>query len=221
MTGTSQLLRCAMRLSPPKMTTAEHGDEGSRQRTIDAEGGVQRERDGVGLHGIEAETEGHGNEHGKERGGPAAAEAVADIVGGASAEAEGLRIAYLVDLGKRAFGEAGSGADDGDDPHPEYGARTADHDGDGYAGNVAYADAGSRADAEGLEGADVGMSSVMTDAFLQQSYHFPYHAQLNEAGSQGKPEAERDEHDDENIGPQNIIGDGDEFFKKRHALSSL
>ena len=57
----------------------------------------------------------------------------------------------FINLGQGAFHKTGGAAHDGHHPHPENGARPAQHDGNGHAGDVADAYAAGRTDAESLE----------------------------------------------------------------------
>ena len=198
---------------------AGDGSEGDADGIlVDAELGVQGVGDGVGLHRVEAHAEGHGNEDGEERGRLGIAEAVLDVVGGAAAEAAGERIAYLVDLGERAFHKAGSGAEQSDDPHPEDGAGAAYHDSDGDAGDVAHTHTGSGTDAEGLEGAD--MTAFLAGTFLEQAAHFTEHGKLGEFDACREIQAKAHQHADEHIRPEYVVRPVDETFDDSHSAST-
>ena len=126
---------------------------------------------------------------------------ILDVVSRAAMEGA-VRTLDLVDLCQGALHKTRGTADEGNDPHPEYGAGTAGNDGDGHTGDIADTDAGSRADTECLEGADRASLCLCADAFCQETHHFRQHPELHEFRGQGEVNAAAYEDHNEHIGPQ-------------------
>ena len=129
----------------------DDGDGEAGRLRVKAERSLHGEADRIGLNGIEDQAVGDGEQNGEDGREERGAENVVDVVGRAAHEAAALARS-LVDLGERGFDEARGGADRGDDPHPEDGARAARGNRNGNAGDVADAYAGGGRNAEGLEG---------------------------------------------------------------------
>lgn len=90
----------------------------------------------MALHHVAHEAERDDDRDREEGGERLAAETLADVVGRAAGQVA-VSVAGAVELGKDGFGEDGRHAEEGGDPHPEDGARTAHGDGGGHAGEVA------------------------------------------------------------------------------------
>ena len=195
----------------------EARDRKARHLRVEAERGLHREADGVGLDGVEDEAVGNGEEHREDAREERGADHVADVVGGTAHEAAALARG-LVDLGERGLDEARRGADRGDHPHPEDGAGAARGDRDGDAGDVAHAHAGGGGDAEGLEGRDVALARLGARALGHQAEHFGNAADLHEARADREPEADADQHHDEDVGPKIIVDHADDVIEPVHVL---
>ena len=144
-----------------------------------------------------------------------APEGVADVVGRAAHEAAAL-FRGLVDLREGRFDEARGGADRRDHPHPEDGARAPHHDGNGDPGDVAHAHARGGRNAEGLEGRNVALAGSRTRAFREEREHFGKTADLHEPRAKGEPQTNADQHHDHDVGPQEVVDDGDELIEPIH-----
>ena len=198
-----------------KCRKRSHRDADPFGREIVAVGGHERKRDRVGLHRIEDEPVGDGEDHGKEGSEEVAPEGVADVVGRAAHEAAAL-FRGLVDLREGRFNEARGRTDRRDHPHPEDSARAAHHDRDGDPGDVAHAHTRSGRNAEGLEGRDVTLAGGGARAFREKRDHFGETADLHEPRAKGEPQTDADQHDDHDVGPQEVVDDGDELIEPIH-----
>ena len=182
----------------------EDTENDGRAELRDAEGILHGQCDGVGLYGVIDKTVGNGDEDSEELSDARLLEGILDVV--SRAAMEGIVAAWqLVDLGQRALDEAGSAADEGDNPHPEDSTRAAGNDCDSHTGNVADTDTGGSRDAECLEGADGFARCLFADAIRQQADHFRQQAQLDKFCRQREPKAAADKDSNEDIGPKDII----------------
>ena len=118
-------------------------------------------------------------------------------VRGSSAEAPVL-VGGLVDLGDGGLQEAGGHSDDGEHPHPEYGAGPSDHDGHDRAGDVTHADTGPHAHAEDLEG---GQLALLAFGFVQEGYldHLLETGHLDQFQAHGGIDASADDQDEGDV----------------------
>ena len=164
----------------------------------DAEVGVQRVGDGIGLHHVaDAET---GNA-GKQREGdgepaPVRPHAVLDVI-----HRPADKIAILVSLaephGTDGFGIFGRHADKSRHPHPEDGTRAAEEDGRRHTGDVAGADGRRQRGHQGVEGGDVtgvitGDATLTQQGKAERDLHYRQEPQANR---QEQPGAEdQDQH---------------------------
>ncbi len=136
-------------------STNEHQAQQHRQakagiRRGYAERVIQRMGDGVGLQAVECKAEGHQQQERHDHAQPALAQAVLNIERRA-ATILAFGVAAFVELAEGAFEETAGHADQGSDPHPEYGARATEGDGDPDTGDVTGADATGKAQHQGLE----------------------------------------------------------------------
>ena len=168
-----------------------------------AEGGLHRGADGVGLHHAAEEAEcqrdGDGEEAGEELA-EAALKGRRDVV-----DRTALDVAVLFDdaglLGERRFRVDRGHAEKGDDPHPEDGAGAAGQDRAGRADDVARTDLSGDGGGERLERAHAAV--MLLAAQRQVAEHavpaLLEAADLNEAGLDGVPQADADEEKYENV----------------------
>lgn len=182
----------------------EHAEDGGRDDRLDAKGALDRQSNRVGLYRVVDKAEGHGNQDGEELGYARLLERILDVVSRAAVEGV-VAPGQLIDLGQRAFDEARGTADEGDDPHPEDGTRTAGNDCDSHTSNVADTDTRRCADAEGLEGADGFAFRLLADPFRQQADHLRQHAQLDKFRREREPKAAADEDGNEHIRPEDVV----------------
>ena len=198
-----------------KCRKRSHRDADPFGREIVAVGGHERKRDRVGLHRIEDEPVGDGEDHGKEGSEEVAPEGVADVVGRAAHEAAAL-FRGLVDLREGRFNEARGRTDRRDHPHPEDSARAAHHDRDGDPGDVAHAHTRSGRNAEGLEGRNVPFLRGGGGALRKKAAHLRKAAQLHAARADREPNPKTDEHDDEDVRPQHVVDGADHVAEAGH-----
>ena len=95
-----------------------------------------------------------------------------------SAVAAALAVAPFVYLSQGTFDKCTGSANESQQPHPEYRARTAQADGRRYADDVARTDAGGCRNHESLKG---GNSSLFHRRFHDDAHAFAEHANLNES----------------------------------------
>ena len=169
----------------------------------DAESGLHRGTDGVGLHHAaeeaEREDDGDGEEAGEELA-EAALKGRRDVVNGAA-----LDRAVLFDdaglLGEGGFRVDRGHAEEGDEPHPEDGAGAAGQDRAGRADDVARTDLGGDGGGERLERAHAAV--MLLAAQRQVAEHAVpalfEAADLYEAGLDRVPEAHADEQEHEDV----------------------
>ena len=130
---------------------------------------------------------------------------------------ESVSTRNLVDLGERALDKARRRPDEGDDPHPEDSPRTARDDRDGNARNVADADARGRAHAERLKRGDrLASARTPSEIAREQAHHLGQRAQLDEPRRQREPESGADEHDDDDISPQEVVDRANKRIEEVH-----
>ena len=111
----------------------------------------------------------------------------------------------FINLRQGAFHKTGGAAHDGHHPHPEDSARSAQHDGYGDAGDVAYAYAAGRTDAESLERGNLVSHPFCPDAFRQQADHFPNIPDLDKSGTERKIQPQSDQQDNQDVGPEDRV----------------
>ena len=167
-----------------------------------AEGVVQRGGHGVGLHGVEAEAEGHQQQDREDDGQPAQAQAVLDVEG-RTATVAAIRLTALEQLRQRALEVAGGHAQQGDQPHPEHRAWAAEHDGHGHAGDVAGTHAAGHRQHQGLERAE--LTGFALEGFGEDAEHVAEVAELHEAGANREIQAEADQGDNEDLAPEQVV----------------
>ena len=194
----------------------EDGEDAAHHPGINAERLLHRKRDRICLNGYVDQAEGDGDEHSKELCDGRLATRILDIVRGTAVK-EPVAARDLVDLGERALDKSRRRANEGDDPHPEYGAGTARNDGDGNTCDVADADARGRTDAKSLERRD-RLASARTAAELprEEANHLGQSTQLNQPGGKCEPEPRADEHNDDDISPQEVVDRTDKRIEKIH-----
>ena len=123
--------------------------DNAHYRRVETEGHVEGAADGVALDGIVRQAESQGNQNGEEGGEPGLLEAFQDIIGRAADER--MVAPLLEELCEGRFHEGRGRSEQGDEPHPEHGTRTADGDGGGHTGQVARTHACSDRHGESLE----------------------------------------------------------------------
>ena len=160
---------------------------------VHAEGGLQV----VGGQHVEAHRVGGDHEHAEQHSQQAAVQSGLDVVGGAAVAAVAVAVTLFVDLGQGALHKGGSTAHQGDDPHPEHSAVTAQADGGGNAHNVAGAHAGRGGHHQRLEG---GYVALLAGLFGDYADGFAKHTQLDEFGAEGVPQATGQQQDDQQLG---------------------
>ena len=167
----------------------------------DVEGRVEGAGDRVGLHHVAHEAERDDDRDREEGGERLAAETLADVVGRAAGQVA-VSVAGAVELGEDGFGEDGRHAEEGGDPHPEDGARTAHGDGGGHAGEVARAHLGRDGRRERLEGGHavlVGLAAEERDAAEDVLDGHDEALDLNESKLEGEVQARADEQRNEAV----------------------
>src|SRR3990167_2689128 len=131
-----------------------HGQNRAADKGRQAEGVMHRAGHGVGLHGVEAEAEGHQQQDRHDDAQPALTEAVLDVEGRA-ATVGAVCFAALVQLGQGALEVAGGHADQRHNPHPEDRAGAAEHDRHRDTGDIAGTDATGYGKHQRLERAEL------------------------------------------------------------------
>ena len=130
----------------------EQRQAGADPMVVEAESPLPGRADRVALHRVEGETECHGDQHGEEDAHPAFAQSAFHVVGRAADI--GVPPLAFVELGEGRFDEGTRRTQQGDDPHPEDGARPARDDGRGHTHDVAGANGARQRRAHALELAD-------------------------------------------------------------------
>ena len=180
-------------------------DKAYHQR-VEAESDIEGAADGVALNGVVRQAESHGNQDGEKCRQPGLLESLEDIVGRSADKM--MLFPSLEKLRERRFDEGRGGAQQCDDPHPEYGAGAADGDSSSYAGQVAGAYARCHTDGEGLERGNMLLPVVLSGGIAQQPEHLADHAELYAPRAEREVERAADKHGDEDVCPQEIIGSG-------------
>ncbi len=142
--------------------------------------------DGVGLYGVEHQTERDDQEDGEQHAHPAHAETFFHVIGRATAVVAVIVFGF-VELSQRAFHKGGGHADKRHHPHPEDGAGAAGGEGNGDAGQVTGADARRQRGTERLKRGDAG--AVAFIAVFQHREHVAEVAKLDKAGTQREVDA--------------------------------
>ena len=174
-----------------------HGPRGN------AEGGVAGGCDGVGLNHAAHEAQGQDDGHGEEAGQDLAAGALkgsADVVDRTAVD--GAVGHFLTGcLGKHGLGVVGGHAQEGDDPHPEDGARATDQDSAAGTHDVASTHLGSDGGCHCLEGAHAALLGAAAQGKVAEEflYAFTEAANLHEAGAQGEEQAGAYKQDDKYV----------------------
>ena len=101
-------------------------------------------------------------------------------------------------MGQSRLDVGGPGPQEGDHPHPEEGARAADADGRGHAGDVARPDAAAEGHGESLEG---GHSPLRRMAFKELADHVFDQPDLEETGPDGEIDARSETQHDQRSAP--------------------
>ena len=105
---------------------------------------------------------------------------------------------------KGGLGVDGGHTKEGDDPHPEDGARAAGQDGAGAAYDIAGTHLGGNGGGQGLEGTHAPLlPSAPQGQVAENLFHaFPKAAHLDEAGADGVKQTHTDEQKDQDIAGQ-------------------
>jgi len=117
-----------------------------------------------------------------------------------------VAVVLFVDLGQAGFGIGCAGTEEGDDPHPDYGAGTAETDGQCHADDVAGAHPAGKCEGEGLEGGDAGPFGAVV--LEEEPYHFGEVAYLHKSGAEGEIECRCEAQAYERPAPYIVVEDG-------------
>ena len=121
----------------------------AHDRGLDVESFLPSGANGVALHGTLRIGEREDHQDGEQHAHPRFLEPVLHVIRGASVE---RAVAFpLVELREGGLDKCNSGAEQGEDPHPEHGPRAADAYGRRHSGKIARADAAGQGDEEGLQ----------------------------------------------------------------------
>ena len=114
---------------------------------------------------------------------------ILDVVGRTAVESATF-FRYFIDLCQRAFNKTGGSADNGDDPHPKNSPRTAQNDGNRYAGNIAdtYAAGGTEHKTPETK-KFLCLFGLLPAPSVQNAKHFTCITNLNKAGTKRKIKA--------------------------------
>ncbi|SST09767.1 Uncharacterised protein [Acinetobacter baumannii] len=183
-----------------------HGDAADPGRH--AEGALHGTGDGIGLHRVEDETEGDDQEDREQDAHPARAQALLHVVGRAATELA-LVVANLEQLGQGRLDEAGRHPHQGDRPHPEHRAGTAERDRYRHAGDVAGTDPRRQRGAERLERGDSRV--VRLAAALEHAEGMTEVAELDQPQAHGEVQAATDQQPDEDLAPDKAVEQVDDL----------
>ena len=209
----------------PQALDAAEDDDGHQHRQDDAkhqvdgglagELGVEGHDDGVDgaddvahLHRVADAEGGQGGEDGEDdrQPLPVLAHAVLDVVHGA-AYPVAHRVSLTVLDGQHDFRVLGAHADEGGDPQPEEGARAAQHQGGGDAGDVAGAHRGGLGGGHGLEGGHLPLAGLhlgedLAAGVLHGVAEFP---ELETRGHAGEDDARAHQQDQHGKSPHHAV----------------
>ena len=146
----------------------------------------------------------HQQEDGEEGGKPGLLQALEDIVGRSADER--MAVFLFEKLGQGRFHESRCRTQQGDDPHPEHGARTADGDGGRHARQVTGSHPGGHRNGESLERRNVLFSIVLAGGIAQQAEHLADHPELYATRLQGKVQRATNQHGNQDVGPEKVVG---------------
>ncbi len=163
---------------------------------------MQRGGDRVGLHGVEAEAEGHQQQDREDHRQPALTQAMQDVEGRA-ATVGAVSLATLVQLRQGAFEIAGGHAEQRHDPHPEHRARAAEHDGHRHPGDIAGTHAAGHGQHQRLERAE--LARLTLEGLGEDAEHVAEVTKLHEARTDAEVQTEADQHNDQNLAPEQVI----------------
>ncbi len=131
---------------------------GAHEELVHAQGAVERLGNGVGLHHVADEAQGHDDGNGeKDREWPVPGAHAARDVPGRSAHHMALAVGGFVDLGQNGLGKDGRHAEKGRQPEPEERPRPPKHHGRGRASHIARAHLGGNGRGQGLKGAHAAL----------------------------------------------------------------
>src|SRR5699024_5843154 len=119
-----------------------------------------------------------------------------------------------------AFHKGGGCSQQGDQPHPEDGAGSAEGDGQSDPGQVPGTYPGSETDTEGLKGGYSFSFHFFVGFTAELAYHLPCQPKLNKPSPDGKAKTDTDQGDDQDIRPQKVIDLCSKRFQKRHRITS-
>ena len=106
------------------------------------------------MDGGQEDAAGHGRQYGEEAAEKWTMEALLDIVGRSAAELP--VVVFLIDLGQSGLDKGAAGTEEGDNPHPDDGSRTAEADGSGHTHDVARTHTSRQGHGKSLERGDAG-----------------------------------------------------------------
>jgi hypothetical protein len=142
---------------------------------------------------------------------------VHDVAGGPTSEGTVAERA-LVELGERAFDQAGRHADQGDCPHPEDGTGSAEGNRHRHASDVAAADPAADRDEERLAGRHgVGIGALVARA--QHAEHAHEELELDETRHERDEHAEDHQDRDQRPAPREILDQAEEAGDPLHGRS--
>ena len=176
----------------------EQRQAGADPMVGEAESTLPGRADRVALHRVEGETECHGDQHGEEDAHPAFAQSAFHVVGRAADI--GVPPLAFVELSEGRFDEGTRRTQQGDDPHPEHGARPADGDRRGDARQVARADAAGQRHGECLERRDMLLApGAASGRLAQHAHHLTQHTKLHAARTQREPDGAPQQECDQQV----------------------
>ena len=180
----------------------EHGHGHAHLGAIQAEGFTERLGNGVGLHGVEHQTEHHQQRHREHGACPRRLQATADVEGRAAA-VETMMVIDLVELRQRTFRVGRGHAQQGHDPHPEERPGATGVDRHGHAGDVAGPHPRGQAGGQCLDGGDA--LAVLLGRAGHRPDEFPKTEDLQKAQTDREIDAYRQQAVDQNVAPDDRV----------------
>lgn len=207
------------------MNTAEnnakrhHRQPHAHPEGIDAEGIFPRGTNRVALYGIECKSESNGNKHGKEDSHPAFTQTLLHVIG-RSANKRFLT-ANFIELRQCRFHKGTRRTEQGNEPHPKHGTRSADGNGSRHTGQVARTDTAGNRHRKRLKRRNMLLAVLrFWLAVAQQTHHLLHHPKLHKPSPERKPQGTADKHYRQHIRPQHIVDRGYYTVNPFHSFSS-
>ena len=180
----------------------EHSQGHAHLGAIQAEGFAERLGNGIGLHGVEHQTEHHQQRHREHGARPRRLQATTDVEGRTTA-VEAMMVVDLVELGQRAFRVGGGHAQQGHDPHPEERPGAASVDRHGHTRDVAGPHPRGQAGGQRLDGGDA--LTVLLGRAGHRTDELPEVEDLQKAQTDREIDAYRQQAVDQNVAPDNRV----------------